>query len=397
MKKRTIKIFVIILSLYQFSCNSKVDMPLTRIYDNKKFGFIDTLGKIVIPATYDLAGGFNDGLAIAGSIEKYGFINNKGEFVIDPKYQFNPSPLDITYVQKNPDNVLGDLIATYSFNNGLALYYDTTLKLFGYINIKGEVIIKPKFRNATKFRNGFAVVDNNIGTINYDSSIKMSLINVKGDIIIDKKFDRLTRPSKNFLTGTIISDANPGVNISAFVLNTNGQIINSILPNNNVLTNEFSGGYCRGINVSYGFDRTSFIYDSTGKTFNKSNGEIAYFDDVIINRGHFFWIKVDGKYSWFKLSTENQIVAPDNKVYDEVKGGFDVNSIAAVKYYDENTGKSLFGFIDTLGNFIIPPRFENASNFQNGLAYVKLKSFAVTINGYINKKGELVWSREQND
>lgn len=112
-----------------------------------------------------------------------------------------------------------------------------------------------------------------------------------------------------------------------------------------------------------------------------------------IDNGHVFWFKRDKKYRWFTLDNRN-IRFTDIKVYDTIKGGFDVNGIACVKYRDPQTNKSLYGYIDTLGNFILEPKFDNANNFRNGLAWASLKSGDLTIEGYINKKGEYVWSKE---
>ena len=42
-----------------------------------KYGFIDRTGKLVIPAIYDMIGGFNEGLAKVRINGKHGFINPK--------------------------------------------------------------------------------------------------------------------------------------------------------------------------------------------------------------------------------------------------------------------------------------------------------------------------------
>ena len=56
----------------------------------------------------------------------------------------------------------------------------------------------------------------------------------------------------------------------------------------------------------------------------------------------------------------------------------------------------LFGVINKLGKFIVPPHYVQIGAFHNGLAWVNL-SDAYIIHGdtdrwgYINKKGEIVW------
>ena len=53
---------------------------------NGKFGFINNKGEIAIPASFDNAYGFSEGLAPVKSNGKWGYINRSGEFVIQPKY-----------------------------------------------------------------------------------------------------------------------------------------------------------------------------------------------------------------------------------------------------------------------------------------------------------------------
>ncbi len=53
---------------------------------NKKFGFIGTDGKIAVKALYESVGYFSDGLAWAKDGELLGYINNKGEWIIKPQF-----------------------------------------------------------------------------------------------------------------------------------------------------------------------------------------------------------------------------------------------------------------------------------------------------------------------
>ena len=44
------------------------------------------------------------------------------------------------------------------------------------------------------------------------------------------------------------------------------------------------------------------------------------------------------------------------------------NGIAYIKYTETNNNTGLHGYIETLENFVIAPRVENARNYYNGLA-----------------------------
>src|SRR5881394_2007889 len=53
---------------------------------NRKYGFIDHTGKIVIRPMFDEVGRFSEGLAAARVNGKFGYINELGNFVIKPQF-----------------------------------------------------------------------------------------------------------------------------------------------------------------------------------------------------------------------------------------------------------------------------------------------------------------------
>ena len=92
---------------------------------------------------FDGVGSFNEGFAAVKKDGKYGYINTKGEQIVECKF----------------DNG-GD------FNEGFAVVKKDGK--WGYINTKGEQIVECKFDNGGDFNEGFAVVkkDGKCGYIN---------------------------------------------------------------------------------------------------------------------------------------------------------------------------------------------------------------------------------------
>ena len=93
-------------------------------------------GVVVIPAIYDKAWDFREGLALVELNDKWGYIDKIGKEVIPIKYN-----------------------EVYSFKEGLAL-----VKLngkWGYIDKLGYEVIQIKYESAWDFREGLALVANN--------------------------------------------------------------------------------------------------------------------------------------------------------------------------------------------------------------------------------------------
>ena len=85
-----------------------------------KYGYCDALGRMAIPARYEYAGKFTNGLAAVVQGGKYGAINRDGEIVIPPEYDFlEISEAGFVIAAKNREaahvfDMLGEQIARYS-------------------------------------------------------------------------------------------------------------------------------------------------------------------------------------------------------------------------------------------------------------------------------------------
>lgn len=157
----------IIIPLQYDNIGYQIKNNLISVSVNRKFGFIDLDNKIIIPVEYDSVNEFSEGVASV-------YIGKEG-FYID---NTNKKVLKITT----------DRIWNNNFVNGLALIKSDNK--FGYINIKGEIIIKSIYEEATMFDNKLALV-----TLNKKSGV----INNKGKIIVPLIFDNLGGISQNLV------------------------------------------------------------------------------------------------------------------------------------------------------------------------------------------------------
>jgi hypothetical protein len=105
------------------------------------FGYIDARGRLVVPAQFRCADAFSEGLArVTVASGEYGYIDPAGTFVIPAR-------------RRHPSDVYArDL----SFHDGLALFWESGK--WGFVDRRGRVAIPPVFESASRFSQGLAMV-----------------------------------------------------------------------------------------------------------------------------------------------------------------------------------------------------------------------------------------------
>jgi len=142
---------------------------LSRARPNRKWGFIDSAGKFIIPPIYKEAGyEWGDGmLPVSIDGHKWGYIDVKGNMVIQPRFKWaNLFSEDLAMVR---------VFRAYSYSRG---YY-------GYIDKEGNMVIPPKYHYGLPFTQGLAAVD-----VPHEN---WGYINTKGTIVIPAKFSKARR------------------------------------------------------------------------------------------------------------------------------------------------------------------------------------------------------------
>ncbi len=119
---------------------------LTVFFHKNKRGFLNVYtGQMVIPAQYDRAWIFSEGLGGVVKDNLLGFVNKKGETVIPCQFKW----------RTQPDNQ-----SDYLFRNGYCAVLDSTNK-WGFINTKGEWAVGAQYAYvAHSFKGYYAVVKN---------------------------------------------------------------------------------------------------------------------------------------------------------------------------------------------------------------------------------------------
>jgi tol-pal system protein YbgF len=269
-----------------------------------KYGFINDKGEWVIPPCFNgVSGGFAaNGLAavkMKGSL--WGYIDTQGKWVIPPRF-------------KNVRSFAAHGLATVTVDG-----------LWGYIDAQGEWVISPKFIDTLDFSaNGRAPYRVNMGG-------KWSYIDVRGEQVMLRSFDAVSGFSSNGLA-RIREDEQFGY------IDEKGEI---------VISPRFSN---------------AGDFSANGLAMARKEGKRGY---------------INAKGEW--------VIPPR---FDDAHD-FSASGLAAVcerAEGDQEVFCTKFGYVDAKGEFVIPPRFDEALLFSNGLAPVKVNGKW----GYINAQGEEV-------
>lgn len=269
--------------------------------NNKEYiGFIDLSGKIAVPAIYDFAYDYSDGLALVTKGEKEWFIDKKGKVVIPLDQYENVSPFyeGLSSIEKNGKkgfiDTKGKVVipikydSSFGFSEGLAYVgvedaYGN--RKFGFIDKTGKVVVPIKYNNVKDFKDGISLV--NLNGKNF-------FINRKGE----KTLTNLKNFSQVYSEGLFIVGS--GIYEPMGVMDTTGKII---VPFNYLVIQEFYDGMA---NVTNDLKKNGFI-NKEGKLVIP----MEYESHMFFSEGLGAVMKeVNGKPKWGAFDREGEIVIP---------------------------------------------------------------------------------------
>lgn len=212
--------------------------------DDSKYGAINTKGEVTIPLEYDAVRDCQEGRCVVRMggwfSGKYGVVDTKGKVILEPTYES-----------------MGDFI------NGLACVEDAKSKLYGYINLDGEVAIPLNYKYADDFSDNLALVK--------VKSNKYGYIDEKGEVVIPIEFDDAASFSEGLAA---VKKAK-----KKMVIDKKGEIIFT-LPKNQTFGGEYHDGL---IAVLKDRDGDWWTDDDQKYGYLDTKGEVAIefiYDDV---------------------------------------------------------------------------------------------------------------------
>jgi len=163
---------------------------------NGKYGYMDTQGRVVIPARFDQARSFSEGLALVQVNGTWSFIDRTGNQVItappstveiapfsDGLARFTNEASETGFIDKNGQVVIAPQPRYIgSFSEGLAtIAVDSKI---GFIDKTGAIVIAPQFEATRDFSDGLAAVKVRLS----DTQSRWGFIDRSGNMVIEPQF-----------------------------------------------------------------------------------------------------------------------------------------------------------------------------------------------------------------
>jgi hypothetical protein len=306
------------------------------------------------------------------------FIDSDGKQFLSPKklksvesYKEGFVHITFEYEGKNRNGLvtLDDKVAIpdfdeiKQFSEGMAVainYIDVEnqVYLFGFINSKGQIAVKPQYLEALDFSEGLAWVMN---------KEKRGFIDKKGNLVIDYKGNGFGNSFHQGLAGISKEDTS---GIKYGFINKKGEVVIDFKYDD---AGNFKENYCK-VNL-YGL--FGFI-DTTGKLKIKHAYDFA--NDFSESYAFVGIPDSANKFQLWGILDKNGNMSVDFK-YIEVKDFSE--GLATVKLNDK------WLFIDPQGKKIIDKEFDYADSFKNSLAWISDKT--ANKYGFINPLGEMIY------
>ena len=364
------------------SCRNQIEY-LYPIQVNDKYGYINRKGKVVIEPEYLYASEFTEGCALIvvdtvwskcnykynyGELTyKYGYINKSNKIIIDTSLIYVND-----YALKNYDFLGLNELLCY---NGRIKFQEKNKSNYlyeGYMDKNGNIVISPihQYQYGTHFSNDMAAV--------MDENYRCGYIDINGDIIIDYIYENASEFSEGYAIVSSGSDA--------FIIDKKGNIqgkrisAESSLDDIYVISPFKSGvALIKADSMLYNYSPPQYMYiDKEGETHILPDGHYC----LGFSEGYGAIATEKGK--WYFVNTNFDCVSD----YYENISSFHEGLAVVCK-------NGICGYINHNFELVIPYQYNSCSDFRNGLAKFSIAIGDVSIYGYINKKGKVIWQNKR--
>lgn len=344
-------------------------IDLFPIEIDKKYGFINKIGMIIIEPKFDYSEDFYDGLAYVKIVNKKGFIDDTGKMIFEM-----PEKTGKHNFGEFPDGLLAIFTET---NDGWGA------ENYGFINKEGEISIPQQYDEANDFSEGLAEVCKKFKETDEKTDWQCGFIDTTGKMIFKTGFG-----AKNFsegLAAVCVSEGKCG-----YIDKTGKIVIEPQFAN----VGNFSEGLAAVRDKS--LDNWGFI-DKTGKMViePKFSGVEDFSDGLAVAQNGSGENGKDG----FIDKTGNFVIEPLFYSADSFKDGLAQVAVGSrdsqKDFFIDKNGKTVITLDSPQGVYY---KFDDFQPYRNGLFRIFI--YASESNDelgmkYVNKTGRVVWSNQR--
>ena len=327
---------VLLLTSSSQLVNARQASETLPVSESSQQNLTSETGKLVIPAQFDEAHSFSQGLAAVKVGSKWGFIDKTGKLVIPPQFE------SVGYAYENDSKTFFEGLAAVSVGENK----------WGYIDKTGKFVIQPQFESARSFSEGLA---------NVWINRKSGFIDKTGKFVIQSQFDG----ALNFSEGLAV--VNRGGK-TGYIDKTGKFMIKAQFDN----AESFQNGQAR---VWIG--ETQRCIDKIGKFIQPQFNDCGMtFSEglAVVNRTEEPFLCSDrGQCNIGYIDKTGKIVIePKFSRASNFFEGF--AAVATFGGHDPALGVLFdgWGYIDKTGEVVIPAEYRDARSFSEGLAPVKV-------------------------
>ncbi|MCX7943069.1 MAG: WG repeat-containing protein [Deltaproteobacteria bacterium] len=382
------------------------------VIKENKVGLVDYNGREILKPSFSDISDFQGEYSyfvirreIDGRIsESYGFINNKGKVVTEPRYGYVKFVYkDVAAVKKGSDSkyfllkIVGEQRLTDEIFDDINYFSEDRAvfksgEKFGVINMSGNKIVDAIYDEIRDYRNGYAIAK--IGK-------KFGLLDKDGKVVLDFVYNDIVGLKNNYVT------FNTRGKYGIMELKSKNIVIEPKFDMLSLLSDSFAtfcngncikcdGSSCDIDTRAYEFGREMYIGDEVGYVNLKN--EIFVMKDV--NMASVFSnqraVLCQWKYSYNQISCyliDEGLNKVGSEFYKVIREFYDERAAVCNEC---NYGYGEYYFIDLLGNKINDKAYFQVKDFSDGLAAVERDQVGLTSWGFINKNGEMVIDDEYN-
>jgi hypothetical protein len=323
---------------------------LARVRDGRGWGFIDKQGNEVIEPRFQSAGAFSEGLAAVQVEGLWGYIDRSGQMVIEPQYDI-----------------------ANEFSEGLAVVVKDTIRAVSTVDrqpSQSTVVVSHVVHRKR------IIVGGSPAELSASETVESA---TKALLVIDKSGQTVL----TFTTENVQFDIHEGARFSEGLINAHDRAtgkVGFIDKSGNFVIRPiyrqaaaFSEGLARVAVLDGNEEKLGFIDHqgrfvipprfNTDSDFSRNSTD---FSETLASLNEGLRSKVIGTDKSVYINTRGEIVLVTDFSYS---GPFRNGAAVA---YDAKLEK--WGYIDKSGTTIIPPRFDRARDFHEGLAAVAVDS-----------------------